>query len=119
MRRAWTRELEDQKAIFERLSLPYEVLKPEEMAKRYPQVGFEGVGIGFLDMNAGLLKAREAIMAITETFERAACASRTRRATAISSSTATPATTTCGLPAEDRGTVSSTVRWWASTWPIA
>jgi sarcosine oxidase len=70
MRRAWNKELEDQKAIFDRLSLPYEVLKPEEMTKRYPQVGFEGVGIGFLDINAGLLKAREAIMAITETFER-------------------------------------------------
>lgn len=70
MRKAWNKELEDQKAIFERLSLPYEVLKPEEMIKRYPQVGFEGVGIGFLDINAGLLKAREAIMAITETFER-------------------------------------------------
>lgn len=70
MRRAWTKELEDQKAVFERLSLRYEVLTPGEMTKRYPQVGFEGVGVGFLDLNAGLLKAREAIMAITETFER-------------------------------------------------
>lgn len=70
MRRAWNKELEDQKAIFERNTLPYEVLQPSEMAKRYPQVGFEGVGIGFLDINAGLLKAREAIMAITETFQK-------------------------------------------------
>ncbi|MGE3888891.1 MAG: NAD(P)/FAD-dependent oxidoreductase [Vicinamibacterales bacterium] len=70
MRRAWNTELEDQKAVFDRLSLPYEVLKPDEMAKRYPQVGFAGVGVGFLDVNAGLLKAREAIMAITEAFER-------------------------------------------------
>jgi glycine/D-amino acid oxidase-like deaminating enzyme len=70
MRRAWNNELEDQKAVFERLALPFEVLQPDEMAKRYPQVGFEGVGVGFLDINAGLLKAREAIMAITETFER-------------------------------------------------
>ena len=70
MRQAWNKELEDQRAIFDRLKLPYEVLKPEEMAKRYPQVGFEGVGVGFMDTAAGLLKAREAIMAITETFER-------------------------------------------------
>jgi glycine/D-amino acid oxidase-like deaminating enzyme len=70
MRRAWNKELEDQKAIFDKLTLPYEVLKPEEMTKRYPQVGFEGVGVGFLDAAAGLLKAREAIMAITEAFER-------------------------------------------------
>jgi glycine/D-amino acid oxidase-like deaminating enzyme len=70
MRTAWNKELEDQKAIFDRLQLPYEVLKPEEMAKRYPQVGFEGVGVGFLDAAAGLLKAREAIMAITEAFEK-------------------------------------------------
>jgi len=70
MRRAWNQELEDQKAIFDRMSLPYDVLQPEEMTKRYPQVGFEGVGVGFLDINAGLLKAREAIMAITETFEK-------------------------------------------------
>ncbi len=70
MRRSWNRELEDQKAIFDRLALPYEVLKPEEMAARYPQVGFEGVGVGFLDINAGLLKARDAIFAITESFQR-------------------------------------------------
>lgn len=70
MRAAWNKELEDQKTIFDRLKLPYEVLKPAEMTKRYPQVGFEGVGIGFLDVNAGLLKAREAILAITEAFER-------------------------------------------------
>lgn len=65
MRQAWNKELEDQKAIFEKLKLPYEVLKPEEMTRRYPQVGFAGVGVGFLDVNAGLLKAREAIVAIT------------------------------------------------------
>lgn len=70
MRKAWNKELEDQKAIFDRLKLPYEVLKPEEMARRYPQVGFDGVGVGFMDTAAGLLKAREAIMAITEAFER-------------------------------------------------
>lgn len=80
MRRAWNKELEDQKAVFDRLSLPYEVLEPEEMAKRYPQVGFEGVGAGFLDVNAGLLKAREAIMAITEAFERKGGAIRLARA---------------------------------------
>jgi glycine/D-amino acid oxidase-like deaminating enzyme len=80
MRRAWNKELEDQKAIFDRLSLPYEVLQPEEMTKRYPQVGFEGVGVGFLDINAGLLKAREAIIAITETFERKGGSIRLARA---------------------------------------
>lgn len=80
MRQSWNKELEDQKAIFDRLSLPYEVLKPEEMARRYPQVGFEGVGIGFLDVNAGLLKAREAIMAITETIERKGGTIRVARA---------------------------------------
>jgi glycine/D-amino acid oxidase-like deaminating enzyme len=80
MRRDWNKELEDTKAIFERLKLPYEVLKPDEMAKRYPQVGFEGVGVGFLDVAAGLLKAREAIMAITEAFERKGGAIRLARA---------------------------------------
>jgi len=80
MRRAWNKELDDQKAIFDRLSLPYEVLKPEEMMKRYPQVGFEGVGVGFFDVTAGLLKAREAIIAITETFERKGGTMRLARA---------------------------------------
>jgi len=80
MRREWNKELEDQQAIFDRLKLPYEVLKPEEMAKRYPQVGFDGVGVGFLDAAAGLLKAREAIIAITESFERKGGAIRLARA---------------------------------------
>jgi sarcosine oxidase len=70
MRREWTKEFEAQKQVFEKLSIPYEVLKPQEMAARYPQVNFEGVGIGFLDTNAGLLKAREAIIAVAEMFER-------------------------------------------------
>jgi sarcosine oxidase len=81
MRRAWNKELEDQKAIFDRLLLPYDVLKPEEMSRRYPQVGFEGVGVGFLDIDAGLLRAREAMMAITETFERKGGSIRLARAT--------------------------------------
>ena len=80
MRAGWNKELEDQKAIFDKLSLPYEVLKPDEMAKRFPQVGFDGVGIGFMDIEAGLLKAREAIMAITETFERKGGTIRVARA---------------------------------------
>jgi sarcosine oxidase len=80
LRAAWNKELEDQKAIFERLKLPYEVLQPEEMARRYPQVGFDGVGVGFLDVNAGLLKAREAIMAITESFTRKGGTIRVARA---------------------------------------
>ena len=80
MRREWNTELEDQKAIFDRLKLPYEVLTPQEMATRYPQVGFDGVGVGFLDAAAGLLKAREAIMAITESFERKGGAIRLARA---------------------------------------
>jgi sarcosine oxidase len=80
MRRAWNKELDDQKAIFDRLSLPYEVMTPEQMATRFPQVNFAGVGVGFLDVNAGLLKAREAIMAITETFERKGGAIRLARA---------------------------------------
>ncbi len=70
MRREWNKELEDQKAIFDKLKLPYEVMKPAEMSSRYPQVGFEGVGVGFLDTAAGLLKAREAIIAVTESLER-------------------------------------------------
>lgn len=80
LRAAWNKELEDQKAIFEKLALPYEVLTPEEMATRFPQVGFAGVGVGFLDVDAGLLKAREAIMAITETFERKGGTIRVARA---------------------------------------
>lgn len=80
MRTGWNKELEDQKAIFDKLKLPYEVLKPEEMTKRYPQVGFAGVGVGFLDTAAGLLKAREAIMAITEAFEQKGGAIRLTRA---------------------------------------
>jgi len=70
MRQEWTKELEDQKQVFERLAIAFEVLQPAEMSKRYPQVNFEGVGVGFLDVNAGLLKAREAIIAVTEAFER-------------------------------------------------
>lgn len=70
MRRDWTKEFEDQKRVFDKHSIAYEVLKPAEMSARYPQVNFEGCGVGFLDTNAGLLKAREAIIAVSEAFEK-------------------------------------------------
>ena len=63
-------ELAPQKAIFDRLKLPYEMLKPAEVSKRWPQVRFDDVDEIFFEPQSGVVKARESMIAVAETFVR-------------------------------------------------
>jgi len=63
-------QLTFQRGVFDRLKLGYEVLKPEEAAYRWPQLGFEGIPLLFLEKQAGIVKARESLVAVAEAFQK-------------------------------------------------
>jgi sarcosine oxidase len=61
-------QFEAEKRIFTKLGIPFEVLSAEECKKRWPQGGFEGDERALFEPKAGIVKARETLIAVTETF---------------------------------------------------
>ena len=59
-----------QVAVFDRLKLPYELLAPEEVAKRWPHIRTDDIPKAFYEVQSGGVKAREASVAVSEVFER-------------------------------------------------
>lgn len=59
---------ERQAAIFRKLAIPFELLSPDECAQRWPQGRFEGDNLAFFEPRAGIVKARESIIAVAEAF---------------------------------------------------
>ena len=62
--------LEAQKNIFDRLSLPYEMVKHDELSHRWPQISFDGMEEAFVEPDVAMIRARDAILKIVEVFER-------------------------------------------------
>jgi len=77
----WNRSLEAQKSIFDRLSLPYEIVKHDELSHRYPQISFEGIEEGFVEPESAMIKAQSAILKVAQIFERRGGTSRIGQAT--------------------------------------
>jgi glycine/D-amino acid oxidase-like deaminating enzyme len=61
-------EMAAQREIFDRLSVPYEVLTPDEVHHRWPQVDFSEYEHVFYETTGGVVKAREAMIAVAENF---------------------------------------------------
>lgn len=59
-----------QKAVFDRLGLAYELLGPDEVRKRWPQVNYDDSPIIFHEPKSGIVKARESMIAVAEAFQR-------------------------------------------------
>jgi sarcosine oxidase len=55
-------------AIFKKLNIPFEVLKPEECKNRWPQGRFEDHDNALWEPRAGTVKARESLIAAAEVF---------------------------------------------------
>ena len=53
-------------AALRRLRIPHERLSTAELARRYPQMNFEGIRFGYLEPRAGFLRARAATMRVAE-----------------------------------------------------
>jgi len=61
-------ELPAQRTIFDRLAIPYEVLSGGEVNHRWPQVDLSEYEQVFYETTGGVVKAREAMIAVAEAF---------------------------------------------------
>ena len=66
----WTPGMTAQRAIFDRLGLPYEIAPQDELRQRFPQMNFDDIAFAFVETAASsvLVKAREAVLAAMERF---------------------------------------------------
>src|SRR5262249_12139853 len=64
----WTRGMDSAKRIYERLRVPFEVLKPDELRRRWPQIETDGIDVAMYEPGASIIKAREAVMAVAAAF---------------------------------------------------
>src|SRR3954471_2211097 len=56
---AWTTELIEGRKVFDRLGVKYDVVKPEDLARQYPQMNTKGLAVAMSTPSTGVLKARE------------------------------------------------------------
>jgi sarcosine oxidase len=61
----------DTVAAHEQLGLPTAVLGQAEMARRFPMIDFDGIGVGLYEPEFGALMARRAVLTLVERFVRA------------------------------------------------
>ena len=66
----WTKELTDTKRVFDKLGVKYEVLKPDDLRRRYPQMNTANVEAAIYTPSTGVLKAREGCVAVAHAFEK-------------------------------------------------
>jgi glycine/D-amino acid oxidase-like deaminating enzyme len=78
----WHPAMLAQRKIFDDLKLPYEIASRDELRRRFPQMGFDDVDFAFVETAASsvLVKAREAVLATIENFEKKGGQSRFARA---------------------------------------
>lgn len=78
----WHPSMLAQRKIFDDLKLPYEIAKQDELHRRFPQMGFDDVDFAFVETASSsvLVKAREAVLATIESFEKKGGQSRFARA---------------------------------------
>jgi len=58
--------LRESQATIERCGITHEVMDGTQLAKRYPQVNFDGVSRGLLEPGSGVLLARRAVQSVIE-----------------------------------------------------
>ncbi len=68
----WLPGLIAQRKIFEDLKLPFEVLPQADLRKRYPQMAFDDVEFAFVETSASaaVIKARDAMLVVSEVFQK-------------------------------------------------
>ena len=66
----WDDSLKVTKAVLDKFKVPNEVLSPDDLRRRYPQMNAEGVGVALFEPTTGVLKAREACQAVADAFKK-------------------------------------------------
>ena len=65
-----TKWLADTRNVLGQEGIPCEIVKHDELARRYPQMNFEGIGLALFEPTTGLLLARRACRDVAAAFER-------------------------------------------------
>jgi sarcosine oxidase len=70
LRQMKDKDIAPQRAVFDRLGLGYELLGPDEVRHRWPQVDYDDSPHIFYEQKSGIVKARESMIAVAEAFQR-------------------------------------------------
>lgn len=62
--------IRESKATWDKHGFKSEILKPDEIRYRYPQIRTEGVGIALIEPDAGVARARRTTQVVAEAFEK-------------------------------------------------
>lgn len=73
-------------AVFDKLKVTYEKLSRSELAKRYPQIGLEGISWGLYEPNAGGLMARRGVQTVVRETVKAGLRYEQRAITSVPAS---------------------------------
>ena len=65
----WTKELTDTRKVFDKLGVKYEVIKQDDLARRFPQMNTQRLDAAMYTPSTGVLKAREGCLAVARAFE--------------------------------------------------
>ena len=69
--REWTKQITATRAVFDKLKIAYEIVKHEDLVKRWPQMATESAEyFGFYTPFGGVLKAHDACVAVARNFEK-------------------------------------------------
>ncbi len=68
--REWTPTLTATRTVFDRLSVDYEVIPHDDLARRYPQFNHDGFEFGSYVPSTGVLMAKKGCLAVAQAFER-------------------------------------------------
>jgi len=63
-------ELTDTRKVFDRLGITYDIVKPDDLARLYPQINTQGIQAAMSTPSTGVLKAREGCVAVAQAFEK-------------------------------------------------
>jgi glycine/D-amino acid oxidase-like deaminating enzyme len=66
----WTKDLTDTRRVFDKLGVNYELIKHDDLARRYPQIATENIAFAMYTPTTGVLKAREGCVAVARAFEK-------------------------------------------------
>lgn len=58
------------RASWDKLHIPYEVLTIDEVRRRWPQINCDGMGAALLEINAGVVRARRSCEVVAEAFRQ-------------------------------------------------
>lgn len=67
----WTASLRATQATLTTLGVPYETMTDGDMRKRYPLMNPDGMGVGLFEPGAMVIRAKQAMLSVSNAFQRA------------------------------------------------